>query len=563
MVMAVKMTLTGETLILEMKLNCSLLCSSLILHDVQMNRTFNDSKYFVDQPSNASSCSIRSKYLTNQPWQQLFKQPGSDLNRPYVSYTKQGEDKSFDGFINDIDNKWDLLTLESKQKWRIQTSVNMPFPFIIPGGRFREMYYWDNYFIIKGLLVTSNKIPRHLFTAYGIIQNFMYLIKSHGFIPNGSRYYYLNRSQPPLFTWMVWTYYKSTKNNTLLFEALPLIHQEIEFFHSQRMSKIVKNYSTYDVFHYDSDNTLPRPESYFEDFTLLNSSKFKQESELYRHIGAAAESGWDFSSRWYHRNFKEMQTAKVIPVDLNFIMLKNYRLISKMMRIVRNGRLARYYAGLYQKRFKEYHKLFYNNESKMWYDILPTAEHNKQYYASNLTPLWTVFDEIRNKINLTEMSLYISKVNQKTGIPVSLLKTGQQWDYPNVWPPMHYLIIQGVIKFDIVLATKLAHDFIANVYCIWKNNEVIYEKYNCCEREAGRGGEYKVQEGFGWTNGVIVDLVDKFGSSESCPIFEDEKSNSAEKQKDPYEQIKPWPRILMIFGESILLCGVLMLFKKR
>ena len=526
-----------------------------------MNKTYNDSKYFVDQPSRSSPCSIRHSYLKNKNWKSLLELPGADLTTPKKN--NMTEDKSFNGFINHLDDKWDLLTLQTKESWKVQTSIQLPYPFVIPGGRFREAYYWDNYFIIKGLLSSANRQPKHLFTAYGIIQNFIHMMKLYGFIPNGARTYYLNRSQPPLFTWMVWNYFDVTKNMTFLRESLPYIQQEIDFFHNNRMSNVTINTKSYKVFHFDSDNKLPRPESYFEDFSLLNNGKFGQEHELFRHIGAAAESGWDFSSRWYKTNFKEMYTASVMPVDLNYIMLKNYKLIASIMNAINPNKYAariQYFYKLYNQRFLEFQNVFFNKNDNMWYDILPTNEQNKVYYASNLTPLWTVANDLPNIVNMTQLMEQVSKLQKTTGIPVSMKMSGQQWDYPNVWPPMQYLIIKGVGLFDNKLAKQLSDAFIGNVYCIWHKTNVIYEKYNCCSREAGHGGEYEVQEGFGWTNGVVLDLVEEYGQSLQCPVFDEEVGEVPILEDN--ERVSTAPRIFMILGESIILCGILYFLRK-
>ncbi len=541
-----------------MFLNCSLFCSTILLHDVQMNRTYNDSKYFVDQPSKATANQILLKYQQKDDWKSLLSPPGSDLNSPID--IKTIDTKDFNGFMQHIDTKWESLTLESKEKWTVQTSITLPYPFIIPGGRFREMYYWDNYFIIKGLLDSSTRHSKYLHRAYGIIQNLLYLIKTYGFVPNGSRKYYLNRSQPPLLTWMVWDYFEATNNKTFLMEAIPLLNKEYNYFHVNRMKSIQINGTNYKVFHYSSDSVLPRPESYYEDISLLKHPQFGQKNILFKHITAAAESGWDFSSRWYLKKFENMNTADIIPVDLNFIMLKNYKIYIDMLKIANTyseSHKINFYSNLYEKRLKDYQRLFFHKD--MWYDILPNNKHHLEYYASNLTPLWTI-SNIHDFVNTTAILLEISKIKNKSGLPVSLQNTGQQWDYPNVWPPMQYLIIQGIQKYDFNMAKDMALNFIGNVFCIWNKTDVIYEKYNCCEQEAGEGGEYDVQIGFGWTNGVILELTRVFGPSETCPVY-DQMEISSQKEEET-KKVAIGPRILLILGEAIVLASMLYFLHK-
>lgn len=195
-------------------------------------------------------------------------------------------------------------------------------PVIVPGGRFRELYYWDSYWIIKGLLHSEMHS-----TAKGMIQNFFSIIERYGFMPNGGRIYYLTRTQPPLLIQMVMTYVDMTGDYDFMSEALPYIVTEFEFF---------VNYRTVEVngrrlFRYGTSIVIgPRPESYYED--VQTAQYFQTESEkdkFYVQVNAGAESGMDFSSRWFvtdgsnEGELHDIQARYIVPVELNSIMYYN------------------------------------------------------------------------------------------------------------------------------------------------------------------------------------------------------------------------------------------------
>lgn len=128
---------------------------------------------------------------------------------------------------------------------------------IVPGGRFLEFYYWDSFWIIKGLLYSEMSG-----TVKGMLRNFFSVINRYGFIPNGGRIYYLIRSQAPMLSSMVKAYVDMTNDTDFIIEALPFLEIEFSFFQNNR----VKNVNGYELFAYGPEDVLnaPRPESYYE-----------------------------------------------------------------------------------------------------------------------------------------------------------------------------------------------------------------------------------------------------------------------------------------------------------
>lgn len=127
--------------------------------------------------------------------------------------------------------------------------------FIVPGGRFRENYYWDTYFALEGILTGGLQT-----TANQTIQNYLFYLENFGFIPNGARLYYLNRSQPPLFAQMLYLYVSQTNDTSFLPRAMELVEVEMAWWNTNRTVNVTANGQTYSLHRYDVDNTAPRPE---------------------------------------------------------------------------------------------------------------------------------------------------------------------------------------------------------------------------------------------------------------------------------------------------------------
>ncbi|KIH47622.1 alpha,alpha-trehalase, partial [Ancylostoma duodenale] len=208
--------------------------------------------------------------------------------------------------------------------------IPVPNPFVVPGGRFREIYYWDSFFIIKGLLAS-----RMYVTVRGMIENMQYLIEEFGFVPNGNRIYYLNRSQPPLLTWCVHAYYMATNDLVFVEKLLPTLRKEMAFFQTNR-SIIMEGWPG-PLYRYYVVVDSPRPESYRED--IESAAHLHEEADklkVWGDIAAAAESGRDFSSRWFSQTgpmagkLEGTRTSEIVPVDLNAIICGNLLLMGDL-----------------------------------------------------------------------------------------------------------------------------------------------------------------------------------------------------------------------------------------
>lgn len=194
--------------------------------------------------------------------------------------------------------------LGRKMKTEVETHQDLysiiwiPNPVIVPGGRFREFYYWDSYWIIQGLLRSE------MFgTVKGMLENFLYIVDNYGHIPNGGRIYYLGRSQPPLLIPMVKTYVDFTQDISFISKHIDTMEKEFDYWMTNHSRVVHIDGKNWTLSAYGDRSRGPRPESYSEDVDGADFFKDQQKKEhFYSELKAAAESGWDFSSRWFITN---------------------------------------------------------------------------------------------------------------------------------------------------------------------------------------------------------------------------------------------------------------------
>ncbi|KAI5017512.1 hypothetical protein ZWY2020_042400 [Hordeum vulgare] len=423
------------------------------------------------------------------------------------------------------------------------TLLPLPGRVVVPGSRFREVYYWDSYWVVRGLLVS-----KMYDTAKDIVLNLVYLVEEYGFVLNGARSYYTNRSQPPLLSSMVLELYKATGDLGLVRRAFPSLLKEHNFWVSELHNvEIMDNHGhVHNLSRYQAMWNKPRPESATIDEELaskLNSTAAKE--KLYHQIASAAESGWDFSSRWMSNStdMTTLVTAFVIPVDLNTFICKMERDIVVFAKLIGEKTTAEIFSQASEARHTAIESLLWNSEMEQWLDYwLPTdgncqgvykwesKSQNRNIFASNFIPLWLnahnsglgpFLDEAKSVRVMR--SLQTSGLVCPAGIATSVSNTGQQWDFPNGWAPLQHLIAEGLLNSGSTEAKEFAEDiatrWVRTNYAAYKSSGAMHEKYDveACGKSGG-GGEYKPQTGFGWSNGVLLAFLEELGWSQDKEI---------------------------------------------
>jgi alpha,alpha-trehalase len=410
-----------------------------------------------------------------------------------------------------IDGLWNVLTRTSTSAPPYSSLLTLPRPYVVPGGRFREMYYWDSYFTMLGLAESGRG---DLVTD--MVGDFAYLIDTYGHVPNGARTYYLSRSQPPFFFAMVRL--TSPGDASAAFaHYLPQLRREYAFWmdgerglrpHSaHRRVVAMPDGSVLNRFWDDADT--PRDESYREDTALARSSG-RPAPQLYRDIRAAAESGWDFGSRWFADGHSRatMDTTEIVPVDLNSLLFGLENAIRAGCAHSGDAVCALEFERRAAARRKSVDRYLWDASSGAYLDYRWTKNaRTPELSAATLYPL---FVSLASKPEAAAVAKITAReLLEAGGIVTTRLDTGQQWDSPNGWAPLQWIAVSGLRDYGQgPLAKAIACRWMANVNDAYRQSGKLVEKYNVVVTgRSGGGGEYPAQDGFGWTNGVMRKLI--------------------------------------------------------
>jgi len=255
----------------------------------------------------------------------------------------------------------------------------------------------------------------------------------------------------------------------------------------------------------------PREESYREDIELCKKVNPEDPEKLYREIRSAAESGWDFSSRWFkdNKNLSTIRTTEIIPVDLNSILYGMEVKLAKWNEVSGNKKHARKYREAAEKRKEAIQKYCWDEKSGFYFDYCFTEKKKTDTWS--LAGAYPLFFNIATEEQAKSVAKILKEKFLFTGGLVTTLSedTGQQWDKPNGWAPLQWIAIKGLENYGHEeLAGEITTNFINIARNFYSQTGKMVEKYDVSdiEKSAG-GGEYELQEGFGWTNGVIIKLI--------------------------------------------------------
>ena len=488
-----------------------------------MERIFADGKTFVDMVPKRSAAEIMADYEAAKA------AAGFDL-KTYVEQNFDPPRQPKSGFASDgdqpllvhIDTLWPVLTRPAgSEEGSAGSLIPLPNQYVVPGGRFREVYYWDSYFTMLGLRVSGKgELIRDM------VENFAYLIDEVGHIPNGNRTYYLTRSQPPFFAFMV-ELLAEMEGEEGYTEFLPQLIAEYNFWmdgvddvtetapasgHVVRMpdGSLLNRY-------YDAGDR-PRAESYREDVLTIRESG-RDSQTVARHLRSGAESGWDYSARWFldGEHLHTIATTDIIPPDLNALL---YKLESILQQYGGED-----YAGVADRRKAAINKWLYDDEVGFYQDIFwrgggaagaelvvnDTPKYTGYLTLAGVYPLFVGLADNRQAAAVGD--LIAEQFLAPGGVRTSLKTTGQQWDNPNGWAPLQWMTYQGLRNYNEgSTAEQIRRRWMANTERVYENVHKLVEKYNVEDITllAG-GGEYPVQDGFGWSNGVYLALLTAAG----------------------------------------------------
>ncbi len=457
-----------------------------------------------------------------------------------------------------------------------QGLLYLPHPYVVPGGRFNEMYGWDSYFILRGLLRAGKRK-----LARGIVENFFYEIGYYGMVLNANRTYYLTRSQPPFLTSMIMAVYESDKaagrdDRAWLAKAYPFAVRDYEFWNrkphlagSTGLSRYYglgtgpapevidgnPNYYRYVAAYFlrhtqvatgvlvrsTSPAELPEtPRPFFSVYLCGGTAKpSPTDCGLAERVGLTAnfykgdrsmrESGFDVSFRFGPFG---ADTEDYAPVGLNSLLYKSAEDLARMSMLLGKKGQAREWRQRAALRRERMDKYLWDAKRGLFFDYnFLTHTRSSYVFATTFYPLWAgLASPEQAKAVAAHLSLFL----EPGGLVTSRRKTGAQWDYPYGWAPLQLIGEEGLRRYGFdEAADRVGYRFLGTVLRNFDQDQTIREKYNVVTRSYKthvEAGYKKNVIGFGWTNGVFLVLLHSLPESWRKRLAEKRKISSARQR---------------------------------
>ncbi|EJL73891.1 trehalase family glycosidase [Chryseobacterium populi] len=478
-----------------------------LFDDVQRAEIFEDQKMMTDAVPLFSISEINEKY-EKEKYEKDFDLKDfvlSNFDFLGAKISIQREDQL--PIREHIEKLWDELTRTAYEEKG--TLLKLPKPYVVPGGRFNEFFYWDSYFIMLGLQVSGRTEMME-----NIVENCSYLIQTVGFVPNASRTHFLSRSQPPYFSLMLDLLFESTNDGKVYSRYHDTLEKEYAFWmdgekdleNGSSAKRVVKTQNG-DILnrYYDAENA-PRPESYLID---IEDGENISGEEFYRNIRSACESGWDFSSRWFAdgNTIQTIETLNLAEVDLNCLLWHLEKTLAKSSALQSLSDKENYYTQRAATRKQMINTYFWDENAGIYKDY-HTKKH-KNTPSEHIAALYPLFLGLASQEQAKAISEIVAgKFLYKGGLVTTTKESGQQWDLPNAWAPYQWLGFVAMKNYGFTqLADEIKNNWCSNVERVYHNTGKLMEKYNAVDTATiAGGGEYPNQDGFGWTNGVYLQL---------------------------------------------------------
>jgi len=485
---------------------------------VEMAQVFPDQKTFADAIPTEPPAQIMAAYEAEKG------KPGFDLKafvqahfREPVLKTVTYQRKPGETVSDYIADLWTVLLRKPDTAEEYSSLLPLPDPYIVPGGRFSEIYYWDTYFTMLGLEQDGRDA-----IARDMVENIASLITRYGHMPNGNRSYYLTRSQPPFFSCMVDLL--AEKEGSGVYQSyLPEMRAEYDYWMrgaqglkpGQARGHVVMLADGMVLNRYWSDATTPRDESFREDVETAKASH-RPAAEVYRNLRAGAESGWDYSARWLAdgKTLATIDTTDILPVDLNAELFHLESALAHAYQLAGQTKLSTEFAEKAARRAVAIQRVMF--------DAKDGAFHDYDWRRKRLTPVLSAatvvplfFHVATDAEGHSVAKVVEARLLAPGGLLTTTVQTGQQWDAPNGWAPLQWMAVQGFRRYgEADLAQTIATRWETRVNQGFARDGVLVEKYNVAAapgaNAGGHGGEYALQVGFGWTNGVQAALMAQY-----------------------------------------------------
>lgn len=399
----------------------------------------------------------------------------------------------------------------SKNQPKDYDTLPLPRTYIVPNDRkFRHSYYWDTFFMFKGLVGTkqASVMP-------DMIENFIYLFDNYGLIPNFNSQTSLNRSQPPFFTSMILDTYTSVSHEKLFSHGKAGRGEE---WLKRAISYAKKEY---DLVWIDSKNL------YNHHVNTYGLAKYGDRDVGYAH-SAELESGWDFTSRFFN------QCNYYLPIDLNSLLFKYESDFAYVAQLLGNTKEQLQWQEAAEKRKNEINEVLWNDTHGFFYDFnWYTGELSDFLSLASFVPLWaSVASYEQAQLMVKKLPKFETShgltITAKESLPRQLDLTGiqkrfrpaiqeiitpKQWDYPNIWAPLEYLTVVGLLRYGFVdEAKRIMTASVTSHARLFRKYNTFFEKMNAETGEPTVDFHYENQTGFGWTNAAFYRYIQMLSS---------------------------------------------------
>lgn len=388
-----------------------------------------------------------------------------------------------------------------------QTLIGLPRPYTVPcaSETFQELYYWDTFFANEGLIRDGR-----LEQARNNVEDMLYLVRRYGFMPNGSRTWYLNRSQPPFLCMMVDRIFEQTRDTAWLARVYPTLRREYDFWMTQRITPCGLN-------HYSSSADDALKQEFVTTAGERLGIDFRQqglsEPELLRlgaHLAAEAESGWDFNPRF------EGRCEDFCPVDLNANLYFYEQAFARYAKLLGDETAAAEWSRTAEMRRERINRLCLADDG-IYYDYDYINDRRSTVVSGAVFSLLNAgLPDAQQARRLVKGAL--RRLEFEYGIAACEDKPyacTYQWSYPNGWPPITYLAIRGLDRYGFTgKARRLARKYVATVVSTFDETHNLWEKYNIREGNVNVSHEYKTPPMLGWSAGTFIYASDYLAGKE-------------------------------------------------
>jgi alpha,alpha-trehalase len=483
-----------------------------LFDSIMVNHVFEDSKTFLDMIPATPTDELLDFYKTARKkpdfnWQTFVNQA---FTSPKIN-TPPFRANSILPVEDHINALWSVLERPADSA-TLGSILPIPKPYIAASGQSRELTYGDAYFIMLGLQAAGR-----VDMIENMVDNFAYLIDTEGYVPSGNRTYLATRSNPPFFACMV-QLLADEKGKGQLLKYLPQLEKEYNYWMEGAENPAPKTLFIHDhvvqidrntLNRYSTQKEKPRPECYVLDISTAHNS-IRPHSETYKHIRSAAESGWNFSSRWFEdsKTINTINTADIIPIDLNALLYNLEMTISRAKIVEKKYDEATEWEKKASRRREALMRYCWADSKGMFFDF--NIQKYKQTDVISAAAAYPLFFKMLSKRDADRVVMNIKQnLLMNGGIATTNVESGQSWDAPFGFAPLQWITIKGFRNYGYEeLADDIKNRWIKLNVNVFKNTGKLLEKYNVKDlTDANGGGTYPSQDGYGWTNGVLLKLL--------------------------------------------------------